>query len=214
MIRKLKNFQSWVFVLVLLLVFAGCNRYYKAVTANVKDTPDKSVDSLKSQNRYFILRTPSQAYFMRNIILSEDRKKIACMLDDVPLEHLDYVYKGKGNLQYKESYVLNEVHMYIGNDSPLNKGNYILSLDQIQKIEVIEKDKKRTTNSYVIGALGYTIGAIAVVAIIVVATKSSCPFISAYTNNEFVLQGETYGGAIYPQLARDDYMPLRMTPTA
>jgi len=214
MIRKLKNFQSWVFVLVLLLVFAGCNRYYKAVTANVKDTPDKSVDSLKSQNRYFILRTPSQAYFMRNIILSEDRKKIACMLDDVPLEHLDYVYKGKGNLQYKESYVLNEVHMYIGNDSPLNKGNYILSLDQIQKIEVIEKDKKRTTNSYVIGALGYTIGAIAVVAIIVVATKSSCPFISAYTNNEFVLQGEIYGGAIYPQLARDDYMPLRMTPTA
>jgi hypothetical protein len=27
------------------------------------------------------------------------------------------------------------------------------------------------------------------------------------------LQGETYGGAIYPQLARDDYMPLRMSPT-
>jgi hypothetical protein len=52
-----------------------------------------------------------------------------------------------------------------------------------------------------------------VVGIIIAATKSSCPFISAYTNNEFVLQGEIYGGAIYPQLARDDYMPLRMNPT-
>src|SRR5690606_24803004 len=39
-------------------------------------------------------------------------------------------------------------------------------------------------------------------------------FVSAYTNNEFVLQGEIYGGAIYPQLARDDYMPLIMQPTA
>ena len=37
---------------------------------------------------------------------------------------------------------------------------------------------------------------------------------SAYTNNEFVLQGEIYGGAIYPQLTRDDYMPLRMQPAA
>lgn len=212
--QKLKNYHGWVFILAIFFVFAGCNRYYKAVTTNVKANPDKSVDSLKNQNRYFILRTPSQAYFMRNIILSEDRKKITCMLDDIPIEHQDYLYKGKGNLRYKDPFVLNEVHMYIGNDSALSKGSYTLSLDQIQKIEVIEKDKKRTTSSYVIGALGYTIGAIAVVAIIIAATKSSCPFISAYTNNEFVLQGETYGGAIYPQLARDDYMPLRMTSTA
>src|SRR5207237_9778106 len=89
-----------------------------------------------------------------------------------------------------------------------------LSLDRIQKIEVIEKDNKRTTNSYVIGAIGYTFGSLAVAAIIIVATKSSCPFVSANTGNEFELQGEIYGGAIYPQMARDDYMPLRMKPTA
>ncbi len=212
MLQKSKSSSKIIIILAIFFVFAGCNRYYKAVTTNVKANPDKSVDSLKNQNRYFILRTPSQAYFMRNIILSEDRKKITCLLDDIPIEHQDYLYKGKGNMRYKDPFVLNEVHMYIGNDSPLAKGSYTLALDQIQKIEVIEKDKKRTTSSYVIGALGYTIGAIAVVAIIIAATKSSCPFISAYTNNEFVLQGEIYGGAIYPQLARDDYMPLRMQP--
>jgi hypothetical protein len=213
MVQKLKNYRDWAFILALLFAIAGCNRYYMAVKTNSKDNPDKTVDSLKNESRYFILRSPSQAYFMRNIVLSEDRKSITCTLDDIPIEHQYYVYKGKGNMRYKDAFVLNEVHMYIANDTLLNKGRYKLSLDQIQKIEVIEKDKKRTTNSYVIGALGYTIGALAVVAIIVAATKSSCPFISAYTNNEFVLQGETYGGAIYPQLARDDYMPLRMSPT-
>jgi hypothetical protein len=213
MVQKLKNYRDWAFILALLFAIAGCNRYYMAVKTNSKDNPDKTVDSLKNESRYFILRSPSQAYFMRNIVLSEDRKSITCTLDDIPIEHQYYVYKGKGNMRYKDAFVLNEVHMYIANDTLLNKGRYKLSLDQIQKIEVIEKDKKRTTNSYVIGALGYTIGALAVVAIIVAATKSSCPFISAYTNNEFGLQGETYGGAIYPQLARDDYMPLRMSPT-
>jgi hypothetical protein len=104
------------------------------------------------------------------------------------------------------------VHLYVAEDTLVNTGSYKLLLDQIQKIEVIEKDQKRTTNSYVIGALGYTLGAIAVAAIIIAATKSSCPFVSAYDGNVFALQGEIYGGAIYPQLARDDYMPLRMQP--
>ena len=117
-------------------------------------------------------------------------------------------------MKYQNPSVLNEVHMYIANDTLINKGSYTLSLDQIQKIEVIEKDKKRTTNSYVLGAIGATVGTIVLAAVIVALTKSSCPFVSPYINNEFVLQGEIYGGAIYPQLARDDYMPLRMTPTA
>ena len=213
MIRKFKNLKVLIIVSIIFFVLAGCSRYYMVATSNAKDTPDKSVDSLKSQNRYFILRTPSQAYFMRNMVLSEDRKSITCTLGDVPIEHQDYLYKGKGTMRYKEPFVLNEVHMYIANDSLLSNGSYTLALDKIQKIEVIEKDKKRTTNSYVIGALGFTLGALAVAAIIVAATKSSCPFVSAYTDNQFVLQGEIYGGAIYPQLARDDYMPLRMNAT-
>jgi hypothetical protein len=212
MLQKLKNFHGLIIILVLLFVLTGCNRYYMAVKKNLKENPDKSLDSLKNQNRYFILRTPSQALYMRNIVLSEDRKTLTCNLDALLPEHQLHLGKGKGNMRYKDAFVLNEVHMYIANDSVLSKGSYTLSLDQIQKIEVIEKDRKRTTNSYVIGAIGFTLGAVGVAAIIIAATKSSCPFVSAYYGNEFALQGEIYGGAIYPQLARDDYMPLRMQP--
>ncbi len=118
-------------------------------------------------------------------------------------------------MQYKTSDfpVLTEVHLYIAQDTPLSMGSYTLALDRIGKIEVIEEDRKRTTNSYVSGAVGYTLDTIAIAAIIIAATKSSCPFVSANTGNEFVLQGEIYGGAIYPQMARDDYMPLRMQRT-
>ena len=212
MVQKLKSFHGLLIIPAMLLVFAGCSHYYKATTGNLKANTDKSLDSLKNENRYFILRTPGQAWYMRNIVLSEDRKTLTCNLDTLPPEHKLHLDRGKGKMKYKEAFVLNEVHMYIADDSLLSKGNFTLTLDHINKIEVIEKDRKRTTNSYVIGALGFTIGAIAVAGIIIAATKSSCPFVSAYTNNEFVLQGEIYGGAIYPQLSRDDYMPLRMQP--
>jgi PBP1b-binding outer membrane lipoprotein LpoB len=84
MIQKLKNFHGLVIILAILFVFAGCSRYYKAITTNAKDNPEKSLDSLKNQNRYFILRTPSQAWYMRNIVLSEDRKTLTCALDSLP----------------------------------------------------------------------------------------------------------------------------------
>ena len=108
--------------------------------------------------------------------------------------------------------VLSEVHFYIHPDNTAVLGQYTLALDKVKLIEVIEKDKARTTSSYVIGAIGYTLGAVAVVAIIIAATKSSCPFVSAYDGDNFWLQGEIYGGAIYPQLARHDYLPLKMPP--
>ena len=211
--QKLKIFQGLIIILVVFFAFAGCHRYYLPTTGNLNDNPEKSLDSLKKDNRYFVLRSPDRAWHIRNVILSEDRKTITGTLDTLPLVHQLHLDKGKGKMRYNEAYVLSEVHLYIDNDSLLNMDSFTLALDRIQKIEVIEKDKKRTTNSYVIGALGYTIGAFAVAAIIIAATKSSCPFVSAYTNNEFVLQGEIYGGAIYPQLARDDYMHLRMQPT-
>lgn len=49
--------------------------------------------------------------------------------------------------------MLNEVHFYITPDTVPKFGKYTLDLNKVQKIEVIEKDKKRTTGSYVLGGL-------------------------------------------------------------
>ena len=200
-----------------IMSFAACHTYYKAINLPAANNNRRTaaIDSLNLQARYFILRNGSQAYYMENISFSTDQKTLYCILDTLSPDHKLHLTNGRrGKMQYnlEDLYILNEVHFYIQPDTLATLGRYTLQLDNVQKIEVIEKDKKRTTNSYVIGALGYTIGALAVVTIIALATKSSCPFVSAYTGNEFALQGEIYGGAIYPQLARHDYMPLKMEP--
>jgi hypothetical protein len=190
-----------------------------ATKAGSKDAA--GIDSLTKLNRYFVLRSGTQSYYMKNISLSTDRKTLEATLDTLSPGHRLHLVNGyNGKMRYKKSYsdhitVLSEVHLYTAEDNKAAIGSrYTLPLDQVQKIEVIEKDKKRTTSSYVIGAIGATVGAFALAVVIVAATKSSCPFVSAYDGNQFTLQGEIYGGAIYPQLARYDFLPLKMAPLA
>lgn len=201
----------------LFALLTSCNNYYKAVITD-KSTVVRNV-STQYQNRYFILRNGGNAYSMSNLIVSDDKKTINCHIENLRENHLLHLVNGHGgHKRYKkkpmESSVLNEVHLYIPTDSSVKTGSdYTLALDKVQKIEVIEKDKGRTTTSYILGGLGITLGTVAIITIIAAALKSSCPFVSAYDGKQMQLQGEIYGGAIYPQLCRNDYLGLKMSPT-
>lgn len=46
------------------------------------------------------------------------------------------------------------------------------------------------------------------IAIIVLLTKSSCPYVYVYNGTDFIFEGEIFGGAIGANMERDDYMPL------
>jgi hypothetical protein len=201
----------------LFFMLTGCSNYYKAANMN-KNVVTENLNAPELANRYFILRNGANAYHMQNLVVSEDKKSITCHLDSLPANHTLHLVKGRGGaMRYKKTSVevdvLNEVHFYIPFDTLAKAdSDYVLSLDKVQKIEVLEKDKGKTTTSYILGGLAVTIGVIAVAAAIAAATKSSCPFVSAYNGKEMVLQGEIYGGAIYPQLCRHDYLKLNMAP--
>jgi hypothetical protein len=205
-------------ILPVLFIFS-CKNYFKVAEKPSFNTKPDSVIQAYPQ-RYFILRSGQEALYMSHMDLSPDRKSLSCMLDKLPQDHQLYLLHGiGGNMRYKkknpDTVVLNEVHFFISHDSTALAGYpYVLDLGKVQKVEVLIKDKSRTTTSYILGGLGITLGIVAVAAIIVAATKSSCPFVSAHDSNGLSLQGEIYGGAIYPQLARNDYLQLKMTPLA
>lgn len=215
-----QKISTWVAGCLLLLLFTACHNYYKARTLRTGESAASSLDSLKTYNRFFVLRSGGQAYFMNNLRVSENRKTLTATLDTLPANHrLHVVYERSGNKRYKpgdpnEQPVLSEVHLYAPSVASAMGQEVTLPLDAVQKIEVIEHDNKRTTNSYMIGAIGAVTGAFIVAAFIALATKSSCPFVSAHDGTAFQLQGEIYGGAIYPQMARHDYLPLKMAPLA
>lgn len=219
---KLRKFYSAVFLgYVLMLFIYSCKSYYKVINKplSIENTSSQEVAKMPLQYRYFILRNGGMAYHMEDMQLSEDKKSITCKLELVPPSHQLYLinssnrnrsYSKGGDL--KQEGVLNEVHLYLKPGDSLNYGNYVLDLNKVDKIEIIEKDQGRTISNHLIVGIGVTLGVFLLVGIIAIATKSSCPFVSAYDGKDFTLQGEIYGGAIYPQLARHDYLALRMNP--
>lgn len=194
--------------------------YYKATPSKAQTVTDKADEVVNQQarHRYFILRAGNSAYSMNQLAVSPDKRSLTAVLDTLPASHQLYVKNARTHNQMRyrrirlDTNVLSEVHFFINPEKVPVNGPYTLSLDAVNKIEIIQKDKGRTTGSYVLGGLGFTVGSLIVVGAIVAAIKSSCPFVSAYDGKDFTLQGEIYGGAIYPQMARDDYMPLRMQP--
>ena len=77
----------------------------------------------------------------------------------------------------------------------------------ISQIQTVYVEKIDVTNSCLAG-FGITLGVLAIVFLIALATKESCPFIYSFDGEKYVFDGEPYGGAICPALERTDYCLL------
>ncbi|MBA2329871.1 MAG: hypothetical protein H0V91_09645, partial [Flavisolibacter sp.] len=175
-----KSANQLILAVFLVMFFSACHNFYRS-SANSQNDISGKLDSLSLSRRYFVLRNGTEeAYSMRNLKLSQDQRTAVVTLDTLSILHQHHLKKGpQRNLKYKknipgENSVINEVHLYIPHNPSINTGIYTLDLNQVQKIEVLQHDKAKTTSSYVIGAVGYTIGAFLVAIAIVAATKSSC----------------------------------------
>ena len=119
---------------------------------------------------------------MDKLVLSTDKTTMSCTLDMLSSFNRLHLTTGKGGkMRYKKHdpgdlSVLNEAHVYIVPDTAVTTGKYSLSIDKVQKIEVIEKDKQRTSNSYVLGGLAITAGVAIFLVVISAAAASSMSF--------------------------------------
>jgi hypothetical protein len=162
------------------LSLTSCKNFYKATSTTYKNNTEKTeaVDKLNSANKTFILRSGATAYEMKNLVVNTEKTILECTLDTLSAFNKLHLTKGKkGNMQYKQNWpehtaVLNEVHIYIAPGTEAANGKYTLALDKIQKVEVIEKDKGRTNESYILGGIGITAG-VAIIALTIIAITFS-----------------------------------------
>jgi hypothetical protein len=183
--KRIKNYTNTILVLtVFQMLFSSCNNYYKAVSSPLKNNADKAelIDSLRIAKRDFILRNGDQAFFMDKLVLSRDKTTMSCNLDMLSSFNSLHLTTGKGGkMQYKKHdpvdlAVLNEAHVYIIPDTAAAIGKYRLAIDKVQKVEVIEKDQQRTSNSYLLGGLAITAGAAIFLVVVGAALASSMSF--------------------------------------
>lgn len=88
----------------------------------------------------------------------------------------------------------------------VRRAAYIVALTDVDRVWI---ERRQVSAGRTIGAVvGVTAGVVVVVAIIILATKESCPFIYSWDGSQYVFDAEPYGGAITEGLERDDYALL------
>tara|TARA_B110000459_G_scaffold113167_1_gene125217 strand:+ start:655 stop:1260 length:606 start_codon:yes stop_codon:yes gene_type:complete len=156
---------------------------------------------------YIIVHTPQgEAYRLNHINIDTEKNEITGIKEDIDLEHhlLKDVSYSKNRYKPKLNPRHDELHLYAKVNEEISTDHIKILIKHISKVEVYNKQTGLLILQYIGGAVVF----VGVAFIIYFLAKSSCPFIYTLDENDYNFRGEIYGGAIAPNLERDDFMPL------
>ncbi|OWY23642.1 hypothetical protein C7N43_12495 [Sphingobacteriales bacterium UPWRP_1] len=88
-------------------------------------------------------------------------------------------------------------------------GAYTLNYADVHKVEVYEINWGKSILISSLITLGSAVLLLGVIWVIILLTKESCPFIYTNSPDGVAFEGEIYSGAVFPNLERHDYLPLK-----
>jgi hypothetical protein len=196
---------SWLLIFSFLTMIHGC--YYFRVNKST-ESPAITISKMQDQQKFIILHLDDQIWQLSDIIIEKDN-----LTGKITALSGHEIYKranpDKANRYRKrESQILNEVHIYTTEFTKIDATKVSIPIKAITKIDVFDKASGATIASWVFSGLAIGVGAWGILLIIVLLTKSSCPFIYTFNGKDFILTGEIFSGATQPGLERDDYLPL------
>ena len=193
----------------LMLNLSGC--YYYKVSPSTGIAKEE-VKKFQDINKTILIHYGGEAWQFTDILIEDEI--ITGKFKEYHFGDLNRVsVPNKANRYYPRNFqadalLTNEVHIYISEYSKIDDQRIAINPDAIEKIEVFDKDSGATTASWILGSIGVGAAAFALVFIIFLLTKSSCPFIYSWDGEGYKFTGEIYSGAIQPALERHDYLPL------
>jgi hypothetical protein len=199
---------AWVMIFSFMAMTSSCH-YFKVVRPT--DQPQNVISKMQEAQKFIILHCNDKVFQLKDIKVNEEA------LTGVTSQLVGHVYRSVKpdaanryikNNTLDESYLLNEVHVYVTEYTSTDANHISIPAKAIEKIEIYDKDKGATAASWVFSSIGVAAGAFGVLLVIIALTKSSCPFVYAYNGDDFQFSGEIFSGATQPGLERDDYMLL------
>lgn len=201
--QRLRSILAHAFIVLLLFQTTSCN-YFRVREAEPSEVP--SIKTTGRLDKRFIVHYQNELYTLDEVDVDE-----SSLIGKLSLSTDSALYEEGRGFRYKKENkaILHEVHIYVKADAPAPEiGAQGIPFSDIEKMDVIEWDSGKTVASYLLTGVGIAAATFVIVFIIVLLTKSSCPYVYVNNGEAFVFTGEMYGGAIAPNLERDDFMPL------
>lgn len=197
------------FVALICLCMLDSCMYYKV--KNVAKVNSHEASTYESSNKYLIIHQNKEVWHLSKPDIKGDTiSGVLAPLSEKRLAYETSKLKQAKRYKKKDSTIVSEVHLYLP-DALIPKlraaENVRFACSAVQRAEVYQKNKVRSTLS---AAIPIMIGAPILIGTIVALTKSSCPLVYVENNADstFNFAGEIFGGAVYPSVERNDYMPL------
>lgn len=205
--KKLKPFTYFI-VAAFLNLTIGCS-YYKVRTLPSKADNFSSAYKYTSEKpkKYVILHFEGGEVNLDKIVLDDVKKEITAIPNGIDNSHLLYpLKKGKTSARFDRSKSKKhyEIHFYTDKNIDVTPDVITIPFSDISKVEVYELNHGRIGLS----ATGITLASLALVVILILLIKSSCPYVYIKNGDSYVFTGELYPGAILPSLERTDYLLL------
>ncbi len=199
----IKKCMSFFMIALLLFQTFSC-KYFEVNTLAPENYP--RIEDMGKIHKTFVLHSGHYRY-----LLNEPRVDSLYLSGTIKEPDIPLHYTEDRNVQYAsdEKNIINEVHIYLKESyTSLPLGPASIRLADINEVRIIDKDTRKNNTSAVFTTVGIAAFAFVLMLIIGELIKSSCPYVYVHDGNGFIFEGETYGGAIAKNLARDDYMPL------
>ena len=193
-----KRFLPEISIIVpLIYIFLTIGCYYYKVNTLDPLSNESIAEQVQKKGKYIIIHQGNDVWHLTDVVVNEPGQEIKGTVQTLSLNHRyyataksdhvpkHYVPKGKS-----ADNPIHEIHIYTFVDTYSSDSILSIPFSSISKVEVYDTDIGSTV-FVTLGALAVVAG---IMALIVIATKSSCPFV--YTNNgvSYNFAGEMYRG--------------------
>lgn len=208
--KKAQRVVAFILVLAMFNLTFGCYNYFKVNT--VRQPTTEKMAGLNEIQKTIIVHFNEKKWLLTDVVVKNNT--VAGKLSEYTMPPtIKKVNPDRPNRYYiagskSQRYLLNEVHLYVNEYADLGNSLISIPIGSISKLEIYDPDTATTVGSWLLGALFVTASAMALVFIIVLLTKESCPFIYTWDGKNYNFQGEIYSGSIHKQLERHDYLKL------
>lgn len=236
--RKQSIWVSMFLSVTMMSFSISCSYYNVRDVATTQEEISNSFNTFNQDEKYAVLHAGDLQWHISNVVINQDDRTIEGRLQTVSEEHqfkgkvlvnrsktwkdkktgrgtksIDTLTKtlstrdSKRVHRYKreKSTPLNEVHFYLNNSNAYQDNQKVsISFSDVSRISVNDKNTGRSIANVVAGY----VGTVAFVTLLIVALKSSCPFIYIKNGESFDFAGELYPGTITANMQKDDYLPL------
>lgn len=205
--KRFKSLTSIFLSLAFLHLTIGCSYYKVQDITTTEETMAKEIDDFNKMGRYAVMHSGEHTWHLENLVVNEDKQELTGTVQVLSTEHQYSIPRKKsGNRYKKENRPMDEIHFNLHTTFQIPEIGQKMSIpfSQINSISLNKRDGG-TEFAYIM--LG-TVGVLAGIFLIILATKSSCPFVYVKNGEVFDFAGELYPGMITPQIQKDDYLPL------